>query len=132
MNKYCPSCGAKTFIETDEEDFEMGTKYSCLTCGAQYWMSETEAVEVTVEGAPKIPYSPVKSDMEVMMERVCASLVSQFIKYGTDRKDIVDRWKENEDAFKNQGREAQTITFRRYAPINPPPEGTDQSQGDEK
>ncbi|MFA5378811.1 MAG: hypothetical protein WC455_23870 [Dehalococcoidia bacterium] len=127
MNKYCPSCGAKTFIETDDYDCDAGDKWSCLSCGAQYWMSEDDEIEVTVEGAPKVPYSPIKSDIEVMMERACTSMMNQFAKYSENRQPLVDKWKEDSDAYKGD-----TIKFRRYAPLNPPPEGTDQSQGENK
>jgi len=121
MNKYCPSCGAKTFIETDEEDFDRGTEHSCLSCGAQYYLTLNDPMNFDVEPDPKYKYFPLYDTFEMFFSRTADFLAKQFLGHS-----------EPLSAFNQEGHKGDTIKFRRYAPLNPPPEGTDQSQGDEK
>ena len=119
---YCPSCGKKTLQETDDEDYEAGTRHACLSCGAAYWMSPAESIEVTAEADPHEVFQPLKSMFEVTLEALNASyILSRFV-----QKSAVI---ENLAAYKGKYIEKtsvvcsddpvveKTIKFRRYESI---------------
>ena len=106
----CPSCGKKPLQETDAEDYEAGTRHVCLSCGAAYWMSPAESVEVTAEPDPHEVFQPLKSMLEVSLESLNVSYIfSRFAK-----KSAV---LENLAAYK--GEYGKTIKFRRYTSVDP-------------
>jgi len=102
---YCPSCGKKTLQETDDEDYEAGTRHICLSCGAAYWMSPAKSVEVIVEPDPHDVFQPVMPDIAWALEALNSSfLMSRLVV----RESVL----ENLAAYK--GKYERAIKFRRY------------------
>ena len=102
---FCPKCGSNTFKDTGVSDCEAGDKHVCLSCGAAFWMSEAQSVEVIAEEDPKHVYTPIKSAIEVMLEQASETLR--------------EAWAQERSLFAGDytGEGGKTIKFRRYAPL---------------
>ena len=109
MPKYCPNCGKQTLYETDESDCDAGDKWDCYSCGFVMWMSESEPLDYTAKNGKVEPYQPIKTDMEVFLEKAWRNIFLQA--FSEERSLYNDVWVEM------SSKPSETVTFRRYKPF---------------